>query len=1256
MKIKFTQFRWLVAMLLPVTAMAMPKMAWAETYDQNGFAKDGSYQPATLTTDQYDINGDGTIDEVYEIGNAGQLYWFAALVNGKLTDGTSQNRNACAVLVSNITVNKNLLNSLDNNGYPTGTVTIDSWTPFGDYISSYYDGLDYLGIFDGNGHSISGLYCKQPNAKNISFCGYMTKGTIKNVAIIDSYFEGDYNVGGIVGASNESAIKNCLFCGTVKSNKRVGGICGAIQGYSTISDCFSNAQILVVENANNYCGGICGMGYGQKIKLRNCVYNNSLYSGQVIKWVEEYENDVTWTGTVEHITGMKTAEIASGKATHWLNRYHSGDGLGWYQNIDNGQTNDAYPVLDNTHGMVYASQPCPSNYSNDKTKLSKSLHSWDTDNVCKQCGKTKDVFDLVTGFQEPSQVDGVYQIRTAGELYWFTALVNGNGLLTDGTPPNNSANAVLTSDITVNTNVLDESGNLGEKSDTHLDWIPIGNSDRPYTGTFNGQGHTISGLFFNNSSKAYVGLFGYVRNGKIQNTGIVDSYFKGNYNVGGLCGLASNGSISYCYNTGAVSGSSNVGGVCGWTSNSSISYCYNTGAVSGSSSVGGVCGLNHGAISNCYFDNNKCNYNAVVDGYGTVTNTLGKTTEEFASGEVCYLLNGSRSTGTTENPLVWYQNLSEGGDACPVLKRTGNNTVYLNNHYSCSCEPGNPTTCYTNDNQDIYDPHSWENGFCAKNSSVCQPAEQNTDGVYEISNAGQLYWYAKLINDNDNIYACAVLTNDITDNEGDVAGCNGAKKDTWRQWEVICNSSYYHGTFDGQCHTISGLFGYGFIGKNEGTIKNLIISNSYLFKYYFTKGGICNENYGTISRCTFSGTLVGQADLMGATDKYYIGGICGLNQNIIEDCYVKDNIQFSTATPNSNNKLYVGGISGGNAVYGKIENCYNMANITCQTTVNTPFIKSGICGWNTDNAVTTNCYYLTGTADYGIGETVDVKGSVEAVSSEKFASGEVTYLLNAGKAFGSQAWGQQLGTDDYPVLSDYKVIKAAKGDKDANNNDTYWATFSNLNSDATLLVPSARNLNVYNATVSSGTMTLKKRTDNQVAKGEGVLLKTDGEYVNVKANETNGLTKVEYANNNLVATPATEKTITADEDSTLYRLTYNDVSTQNKLGFYLSLVKDEDDKVDETSLGKKLKATPGKAYLKVSTEAATTPATAALARSFVFPGDDETTGIGEIVIEGDAGISGSANANGRIYNLQGQQVTAPVKGLYIKNNKKVVIK
>ena len=186
-------------------------------------------------------------------------------------------------------------------------------------------------------------------------------------------------------------------------------------------------------------------------------------------------------------------------------------------------------------------------------------------------------------------------------------------------------------------------------------------------------------------------------------------------------------------------------------------------------------------------------------------------------------------------------------------------------------------------------------------------------------------------------------------------------------------------------------------------------------------------------------------------------------------------------------------------------------------------------------------------------------------------------------------------------------------------------------------------------------MTLKKRTDNQVAKGEGVLLKTDGEYVNVKANATDGLKAVDYTDNNLVATPATEETINAATGYKLYRLTYNNSTDKTGLGFYLGLVKDENGNVISSD-GSQLKATPGKAYLKVTTEAATKPSNAAPARGFVFPGDDDTTGIGEIVIDGDAGISGSANANDLIYNLQGQQVTAPVKGLYIKNNKKVVIK
>ena len=179
------------------------------------------------------------------------------------------------------------------------------------------------------------------------------------------------------------------------------------------------------------------------------------------------------------------------------------------------------------------------------------------------------------------------------------------------------------------------------------------------------------------------------------------------------------------------------------------------------------------------------------------------------------------------------------------------------------------------------------------------------------------------------------------------------------------------------------------------------------------------------------------------------------------------------------------------------------------------------------------------------------------------------------------------------------------------------------------------------------------RTDSQVAKEEGVLLKTDGEYVNAKANATNELKGETYANNNLVATHATEEIITADEGYTLYRLTYNDVSTQNKLGFYLSLVKDEDDKVDETSLGKKLKATPGKAYLNVQTSEATLQASAALARAFIFPNDDETTGIECITVTDEGTYNHGVDG---IFDLQGRKVSQPTKGIYIKYNKKVVVK
>ena len=367
-----------------------------------------------------------------------------------------------------------------------------------------------------------------------------------------------------------------------------------------------------------------------------------------------------------------------------------------------------------------------------------------------------------------------------------------------------------------------------------------------------------------------------------------------------------------------------------------------------------------------------------------------------------------------------------------------------------------------------------------------------------------------------------------------------------------------------------------------------------------------------------------------------IGGVCGENNydGIIENCFNEGTVSATV----SDHTIYVSGGVGGVCGINKmatIKSCYNTASVSGEDTV------GGVCGIN-DRGTTTNCYYLSNAAIGGIGGQ-DVNGSAEKKSIEQFKSGEVAYLLAEGKVLGEQVWGQQLEKDEYPVLgSDYKVVKAAQGDKDANSNGTYWATFSNLKNDVTLSVPSDRTLKVYNATVSGGKMTLTER-DYQVAKDEGVLLKTDGEYVNAKVNKTNELTAASSYENHLVATPAEVQTVTADAGCKLYRLTYNDATHKERLGFYLS-----------SSNGTSLKATPGKAYLQVTENEAKATSSAALTRSFVFGGGNETTGIEGITIMGtDVKRHGTIEG---IFDLQGRKISNPTKGIYIKNNKKVVIK
>ena len=155
----------------------------------------------------------------------------------------------------------------------------------------------------------------------------------------------------------------------------------------------------------------------------------------------------------------------------------------------------------------------------------------------------------------PSQDgDGNYLIGNAAELYGFAELVN-NG--------NATANAKLTADIVVNENVLDANGeaNTGD----FVQWTPIGNVF--YSGTFDGQGHTISGLYVSGNSYS-VGLIGKVSgSATIKNLGIVDSYFNSSGNfLGSIVGdvdRQSSVTLANVYSTSTVKGVNFIGGLVG---------------------------------------------------------------------------------------------------------------------------------------------------------------------------------------------------------------------------------------------------------------------------------------------------------------------------------------------------------------------------------------------------------------------------------------------------------------------------------------------------------------------------------------------------------------------------------------------------------------------------------------------------------------------------------------------------------------------
>ena len=230
----------------------------------------------------------------------------------------------------------------------------------------------------------------------------------------------------------------------------------------------------------------------------------------------------------------------------------------------------------------------------------------------------------------PSQDDdGYYLIGTAAELYGFAELVN-NG--------NKTANAKLTADIVVNENVLDANGeaNTGD----FVQWTLIGNVF--YSGTFDGQGHTISGLYVSGSS-GFVGLIGTSGSATIKNLGIVDSYFNSSGNfLGSIVGdvnLQSSVTLANVYSTSTVKGVNFIGGLVGDDGNGSVTIINSYFA--GKTSAGQSYGTHHDDLVSGVYDVPTSGTLNIVNTFVVGTSLYGTTVtaEQLSDGTVAAALH-----------------------------------------------------------------------------------------------------------------------------------------------------------------------------------------------------------------------------------------------------------------------------------------------------------------------------------------------------------------------------------------------------------------------------------------------------------------------------------------------------------------------------------------------------------------------------------------------------------------------------------------
>ncbi|MBQ6999757.1 MAG: leucine-rich repeat protein [Oscillospiraceae bacterium] len=972
-------------------------------FDSNGFCPNGCYEPAVR-------NG-----EVYEISNAGQLYWFAQKVNNGETTIN-------AILMNDIAINSQVLDADGN--LISDTSGLRQWTPIGHYNSDT-DNLGFAGTFDGNGKTISSLYHYGDTARYAGLFGY-SAGTIRDLTIADAYIHtthsdgragavtglnygtvsichnsgfvsGVNQVGGIVGRINAGSVENCSNSGTISGNQYVGGICGNVAG-GAIRNCSNHGTVSGTE----YIGGITGSNSGaiEKCSNHSTVSGNRHVGGIAALVSDGIINNCYNIGAVE-ATGNRAGGIAGCVqfTSNISNCFSSGTvkgslhvggvvGLVAEELTTNVKITNCYH--DN---LIYSGNAVG---YNSGSKGSGTL--------TKVEGKTTEAFASgeLTWLLNGESAEGIWKQTLDTDTYpSFSGKTvycgYSNGCFEDAKfYTNNPEEATERADHTFDNGVCTVCGAYEPAADSDADgYYEIYNVGNLFwfAQKVNSGENTINAKLMADidlENRAWTPMGTHDDTNSAKNCHFKGT-FDGNYHIvknlsvtvednceAGFFGRAEGATIQ---NFGIVNarvegkGGYRVGVIGGELYKCTVTNVFSAGEITlitDNAQKGGIAGESHSSTLNgCFTTYSNLTASANV----TVTNCyylaeeassasagMNMSANKFTSGELTWLLNGESAEG------IWKQTLDT--DTYPSF--TGG-TVYHGN-----CGGGVP---YSNVAEETMN-HTFnaENGYRCSNTllsggicNIYESAAQNADGYYEIYNASQLYWFAEQVNGGEKSIN-AVLMNDI-----DLTNHTWTPIGVTAMGESVTDG--YTGTFDGQGHVISNItfaaptsaMAAGIFGtvQSGGTVKNLGVENLTFDNndYDHRAAGIAGQLLAdsTISDCYVINSTVKASSRV-------VGGIVGMNKGTVKNCYT-----CNMTLAGYNNRF--GGISGDYSG-GKLENCYTDYSALASSEAGT----------------TTNCE--------------------AGVSAERFASGEIAYALGNG-------WGQTIGTDGCPVFGGATVYQVA---------------------------------------------------------------------------------------------------------------------------------------------------------------------------------------------------------------------------------------